>query len=116
MLKMIFVKSQVKEVLVALETELAWAAGFIDGEGSTTTRKTKHNTYQLSLQIQQKGSEPLDKIKEILGGEVYASKVRPGIFKWSIQKKESVINCLNQLWPYLTEVKKRQAIIAVEKG
>lgn len=98
-----------------MEVEYAWVAGFFDGEGSTTARKIKDGQYQISLQIQQKGREPLDKVKAILGGEVYISKARPGIFKWSIQKRALVNDALNKLWPYLTEVKKTQAIAAMDK-
>lgn len=89
--------------------ELAWAAGFIDGEGHTGARETKWGTYQWSIQVHQKGREPLDRLQKILGGKVYKTG-RAGIYKWSIQKKQDVVNTLEKLWPYLTDVKKDQAI------
>jgi len=96
---------------VACNTDYAWAAGFIDGEGYTGARKTKHGTYQLSIQVHQKGREPLDRLQATFGGAVYTTG-RLGIYKWSVQKKELVYDVLNALWPYLTEVKKQQALKA----
>ena len=98
-----------------MEADRAWCAGFFDGEGYTGARKTPSGTYQVSLQIQQKGREPLDKVQQILGGEIYALKSRPGIFKWSIGKRSLVEEALNKMWPYLTEVKKKQALVAISK-
>jgi hypothetical protein len=105
---MIFVISVGMVDRVASNTDLAWAAGFIDGEGCTHARQTKHGTYQVSIQVHQKGREPLDRLQEILGGKVYQTS-RSGIFKWSVQRKQIVWDIMQSLWPYLTSVKKIQA-------
>lgn len=115
MKKTTYVNSPATVERAASDVELAWVAGFFDGEGYTGARKTKYGTYQLQLQIQQKGREPLDRVCEILGGKVYTLKSRPGIFKWSLHKKQAVKNALGLLWPYLTKVKKEQANKALRK-
>lgn len=96
------------------DTDYAWAAGFIDGEGHFGCRKTKFGTYQISIQVHQKGREPLDRLQAIFGGKVYITG-REGIYKWSIQKAETVQDAVSKLWPYLTEVKRQQASAAEER-
>lgn len=98
-----------------MECDLAWCAGFFDGEGHSHAQKKTENSFQFHLEVHQKGREPLDKLQSILGGKVYISKTRPGIFKWSVQSKEKVEEVLNKLWPYLTEVKKKQALAMYDK-
>jgi hypothetical protein len=101
------------EELVMLE--LAWAAGFFDGEGSSHAQKRPGGNCQFHLEVHQKGREPLDRLQACLGGKVYVSKTRPGIYKWSVQSKADVERVLNILWPYLTNVKKNQALAMYEK-
>jgi hypothetical protein len=97
-------------MVVLVVSEAVWCAGFFDGEGSSSSQKRSDGGYQYHLEVHQKGREPLDRLQTTLGGKVYTSKSRPGIFKWSVQSKENVNNVLNILWPYLTEVKKKQAL------
>jgi hypothetical protein len=99
---------------VECEIDYAWAAGFIDGEGHIGTRLNTSNTYQISIQVHQKGTEPLDRLQKIFGGKVYTQHSKPGIYKWSIQKRQLVLDTIDKLWPYLTEVKRAQATKARE--
>lgn len=99
---------------MASDVEYAWAAGFIDGEGHFGCRQATKNTFQISIQVHQKGREPLDKLQKIFGGKVYITG-RPGIFKWSIQKREDVVSAYEKLKPYLSKVKQLQAEIAIAK-
>lgn len=102
------------EVVVASNTDYAWAAGFIDGEGHFGARRTKHGTYQVSIQVHQKGDEPLQRLKSIFGGAVYKTG-REDIYKWSIQRRALVEQVVLDLWPYLTDVKRNQAHVALSK-
>lgn len=86
---------------MSAEVELAWAAGFLDGEGYFGARKTKFNTFQYSIQVHQKGIEVLGKVKNILGGEIYKVSRGNNIYKWSVQKKELVEESINKLWIYI---------------
>ncbi len=58
------------------QTDLAWAAGFIDGEGSIRIRRIpmpKHATpifYGLALTAAQVGRAPLDKLQRLFGGAI----------------------------------------------
>lgn len=97
-------------------TDLAWAAGFIDGEGSWTSRKTKFGTYQIYLQVQQKGREPLDRLARILpNGKIYQLKNRPEIFKFNISKRSWVIEAYELLKPYMCSVKIEQGKRVIDK-
>jgi hypothetical protein len=105
------------------ETDLAWAAGFIDGEGciniahkSTISRYgKKYNYYSLAVMVGQITPEPLLKLKEMFGGHIRGPIIkenrRPS-FMWSISSRNSA-DMLQKLLPYLI-VKKSEALNALE--
>jgi len=104
--------------------DLAWLAGFFDGEGcvSVSQRDRKQGSYSaLRLQITQCDRAPLDKTKSILGfGNVngpypsfshHKSATRKaGKLKWSYNTSgfERVQATIAMMWPWLGEQKKRQ--------
>lgn len=100
-----------------MESSAAWAAGLFDGEGSTSLLKTQRDKYQYPrMCITQKHTEVLEKFQSIVGvGKIYKSKTR-NIYSLDIYKKEDVIECLNIMWPYLSEIKKNQALRVFEGG
>ena len=55
-----------------MSEDVAWCAGFFEGEGhiSFTVRK-RDNASWLSIAVAQVHREPLDKFAEVLGGKVY---------------------------------------------
>lgn len=95
------------------ELDLAWAAGFFDGEGTTSNLKAKRDKYSyLRCSISQKNPELLEKFLAIFKvGKIYKSKTR-NIYSWNCYTYEESILVLNQMWPYLGEQKKLQAITA----
>jgi hypothetical protein len=106
------------------ETDLAWAAGFIDGEGciSVIKRKTgqskagrRYEYHQLNINVPQIDKAPLDKLQKMFGGMVRANKAignrRPS-FVWTIHSRIAY-NTLIQLIPYLI-VKQREAELALQ--
>lgn len=99
------------------DTELAWAAGFIDGEGcfdanikvNYQTSKGEKKRRYLRLSVDQQNRELLDQLVRIFGlGKVYSYKGRPGSpagHKWVCNGRVAFY-VAGQVWPYLGEQKK----------
>lgn len=92
--------------------EIAWAAGFIDGEGSLGAGRGKG----VSLEVGQVSREPLDELARIFGGSIYERPrrhVRGGTFyRWTLAGAPQVVAALCLLHPYL-RVKRREAEILI---
>lgn len=103
--------------------ELAWAAGFLDGEGSFLKQKDpRYNHVQMSVCAAQVRKEPLDRLANILGGKVsgpygpYKQQNKQPHYRWVVTSYEKVQDVTARLWLFLSEPKKEQAekmIIAV---
>ncbi len=96
------------------ENENAYAAGFMDGEGSISTRNQRGSLGNriLLVKICQKDTRPLFWLKRNYGGSVWVGKNGKGrIGVWSIYRKPA-IEFLMKLKPYL-QVKKERAILAM---
>lgn len=90
--------------------ELAWAAGFFDGEG-TTSYLRKDTWIGPRLSVAQNNRETLERfLRTVDCGKIYEHTTRPGMFQWTLQRGKEVENCLNKLWPFLSEQKKQQAL------
>jgi hypothetical protein len=102
--------------VVSVESEYAWCAGFFDGEGSTTVLKAQRDKYSyIRMNLPQKDNRVLEKFHSIMKvGNIYKSKTRD-IFSLDIYKHEDVMDTLNKMWPYLSEIKKEQAINALHR-
>lgn len=98
---------------MASDTDIAWAAGLFDGEGSTSVLKAQRDKYAyIRMSVSQKDRRVLDKFQSIIGvGRIYKANKRP-IHSLDIYKQEDVENTLNLLWPHISELKKEQAIKA----
>lgn len=94
------------------ELELAWAAGFFDGEGSTSVEK---NSASLKTTISQNDPEVLERFlkavdvgSRIYGPYYYGPKKNP---RWAVQIcGKSAIIAVAKLWPYLGSIKRNQAL------
>lgn len=87
------------------ETQAAYIAGIIDGEGCLRARKDNGSTH---VAVSQKASERalLDFIQETTGiGAVYP---RAEVDQWEVRRQKDVLDLLEQLLPYL-RVKQSQA-------
>lgn len=103
------------------EIELAWAAGFFDGEGSTSCspKIIKGRNYLfLCMQLSQVGElmpETLQRFRDAVGiGKIYgpyqpATSTRQPVWKWQVQAESDVKAVVEKLKPYLSEVKVAQA-------
>ena len=91
--------------------ELAWAAGFFDGEGSTSLLKAQRDKYSyIRMSVSQKNPDCLHRFKNAVGkGKIYKSNTRD-VHSWDCYKHDEVLEVLNKLWPFLSEQKKEQAI------
>lgn len=105
-----------------MSTELAWAAGFFDGEGCVAAyvRKDGHRT--LGAQVGQTDPRPLQRLRAVVReGRVYGPYARPDHPKWSSVWSWRVIGypattrVMTLLWPYLSEPKREQWARAIEK-
>ena len=98
------------------EVNLAWAAGFIDGEGCFVHVKThrpngKMYSDGVRLSAAQVNKEPLERLQKILGGKIYGPyKVKNNInarpfYQWVTKNNAP---CLELLLPYLSSPKLEQ--------
>ena len=101
------------------ELELAWAAGFFDGEGSTNISKTRTGWY-LRISIIQNDREVLDRFHKALAGlgkvtgpNQYSYNKNPW-YSYSLTGSKAH-EALNLLFPYLSSVKREQALAVIKK-
>lgn len=102
------------------DIELAWCAGFLDGEGNFGTYKESCKTgkYRFRVQCAQVHREPLDRLQAELGGRVrgpygpYAN-TKQAYYQWTVWSTEAV-EAVEVLRPYLCSVKVEQASRAME--
>lgn len=101
---------------MASDVEYSWAAGFFDGEGTTSVLKAQRDKYAyIRMGISQKQLEPLEKFYGIVQkGKIYKSNTRI-IYSWDCYREQDVEFVLSLLWPYLSDIKRKQAILAKEK-
>lgn len=103
--------------------ELAWAAGFFDGEGCTSTSirilKSRYKSRHIQIQISQNinGHFLLERFHKAIGG-IYCGKRyqwnnsiyrRGGLqVKYTVSRFEYVQYTIAVLWKYLGPIKKQQ--------
>jgi len=107
------------------DTEIAWAAGFFDGEGSVFVNRIKRQkggttgkmypVVSVSLSISQVEPEPLERFTRAVGGRKPMGPYKPRhanakpYYRWDACGRPSVHRVLCLLWPYMSGPKKRQA-------
>jgi hypothetical protein len=92
------------------ETDLAYAAGIIDGEGCIYASKpSKHNSYRLNVAVSMTSERVVRLMAELFGGPVYdGNKIkrelvgRKQIWTWRVTN-ESAVAVLRLIGPYLVE-------------
>jgi len=102
-------------------TDIAWAAGFFDGEGCiqilNNKGKNKTNSYYVTLDVSQAYSkEPLLLLQRLFGGSLEVLSARKhcpnAVWHWRLYAKDAIREMLVEMLPYLT-VKRRQATTAI---
>lgn len=95
--------------------ELAWAAGFFDGEGTTNAymqSSRPHLGTVLQLTISQVDRRTLERFLQAVGvGKIYYIDRSEGnpIHTFKVSRFELVQHVVAQLWPWLSDQKKEQA-------
>lgn len=98
--------------------ELAWAAGFFDGEGSTHVSHSSPTTAQIVMKVSQAYHEPLNRFCKAVGlGKVRGPYKKPNpkhrdYYTWSVGSQSDVRAVGEKLWPYLCSPKREQLIQA----
>lgn len=92
------------------KTEIAWAAGFFDGEGTTCLQKqTKSGRDYPRIAITQKFPEVLHRFRAAVNiGKVYGPYRHAAPYQFVATCHDAVI-ALRVIWPYLSPIKKAQA-------
>lgn len=107
----------------ARQLELAWAAGFFDGEGCTTLDVQHSGFSYVRLSIKQVVLENLERFKAAVGGagtispaKVEVEGCKP-VQKWRVGGT-GAREVLQLLWPYLGSAKREQAtrVLAAENN
>jgi hypothetical protein len=99
-----------------VSTELAWAAGFFDGEGSTLYTSTQKGRYHLRVMVWQKDQRPLHRFQAALElGSIYGPYIKQKDMSVWVVSCAKAEEALEKLWPYLSEPKREQAISALER-
>ncbi len=96
--------------------ELAWAAGFFDGEGCVTLSRSRAGDPQrLQMSVAQVDERPLRRFGEAIGGygrfALRKKMPRNGIrlpMVLSIHRQDDIRRVLEVLWPHLSEPKREQ--------
>jgi hypothetical protein len=97
--------------------ELAWAAGFFDGEGSVLYRGRKRR--ELCLTVSQADRRPLDRFAAAIGMPGVRGPYRPRnangkpYFVFSVAAHTRVQAIVAMLWRFLSEPKRQQASVAL---
>jgi len=100
--------------------EIAWAAGFFDGEGSTgCSWREKKRDRQLRLSISQVNKDNLLRFQNATGnlGHILGPYQRPGrkpIWAYRIDTAKGVKAIIGILWPFLSKEKRQQATVALD--
>lgn len=107
--------------MIISETDKAYAAGIIDGEGSVCIRRYVHKTpghhipsFSLYVEIRMTNREAVEFIHAVFGGCLKSkgtTKTGKVIYDWKIYGNQAA-DFLRQVIPYL-KCKKRQAAIAI---
>lgn len=99
--------------------ELAWAAGFFDGEGCTSLHRGNPRSPRPVISIGQVGTECLERFKAAVFGignilpRQSKCKPEPGAYVYVAARFVEVQAVICLLWNYLSTPKRRQALHAL---
>ena len=103
------------------ETDRAWAAGFLDGEGCFTllknSSKSQHETTRgVNISAIQVKKEPLIRLQKILGGRINGpvkngNRAKQDAYCWRISNAEEAKKAIEIVFPYLQGKEEDAAIV-----
>ena len=96
-----------ENVTGATKEELAWAAGYIDGEGCINIGQNNPTSHVVRLTIDSTDKRPLLKLQSLFGGRVNAPYDYSGRYKDNYQRKPQWVwsLCGTELQPVLRGVR-----------
>lgn len=96
------------------DADVAYLAGFFDGEGCIIVHKNGR-TYWFSISASQINPEPLKRLSEYFGGRIFRDSSRPGLRSRHLWRLTSLraLAALEAMLPFLT-VKRDEAVLAVQ--
>jgi len=106
------------------QTDLAWAAGFVDGEGNFnyTPQRGKNGPLRskkgrVQISVSQKEPLLLLRLKEAVGGVGYIRHpYRNDVcWSWTVTRFDDILHVVTVLWPHLGPVKRKQALVPLQK-
>lgn len=106
-----------------MSTELAWAAGFFDGEGTFIAVRTNDRgtpRVQLLMSVPQKDCRPLDRFQRAVGaGHIYRRRFKGNhygsdVWVWQVMGRQACCDAMLKLEPYLSEPKREQISRALD--
>jgi hypothetical protein len=106
---------------LTLDTELAWSAGFLDGEGNygmqVARREKRKDQYTFRIQAAQVHREPLDRLQLALGGRVTGphgpyKTTKQAYYSWAITGYNEAKEALFKLLPFHSSIKAEQGLKA----
>lgn len=103
------------------ETDIAWAAGFLDGEGCfhmyESTSKG-HSSVRAAIKANQAiHRAPIEKLHNLFGGSIWERNQKTvtnkPVYEWQVQSADAILRIIPLIAPYLI-VKKPQAELILE--
>jgi hypothetical protein len=100
--------------------ELAWAAGFFDGEGYSSLNNRKDGWKNIKVGVGQVHREPLDRFDRATGnignvlGPYTSRSYRQPFHEWAVTGLEKSQAVMTMLWPWLCSIKREQWTIVSE--
>lgn len=95
--------------------DVAWAAGFFDGEGCISIRKTGGRGYGLLIQVTQVNKDPIQKFANLFGGSICLQESRGShkpLWRWC-QACRRASESIRYMLPFLI-VKQEAALLALQ--
>jgi hypothetical protein len=98
------------------DTDHAWAAGFLDGEGCFYIGRKGPRGWRVSLSASQNNRSPLDKLATMYGGTVHvqyhASEARRNVcWQWQVASAIALRRALPEILPHLVGKKEEAELI-----
>lgn len=103
---------------VLVSHELAWCAGFYDGEGSSGFYKSRNNPGRVQMTATQNDRSVLDRMQAALGGRVrgpYARVAAKPQWTWAAESMAAFRQAMALMWPWLGDIKREQMATALER-
>jgi hypothetical protein len=94
--------------------QLAWAAGFFDGEGSTyADPRPRLSVVQNDPEVLLKFAAAIGNIGALGGGDKVYGRAKKPIWHWRVTGWRDVQAVVAMLWPFLTSQKRKQATLVL---